>query len=39
MSLKHATSHGLVNSRTRQLAYWTARGLDNSRMPSATLRA
>jgi len=29
----------LVNSRTRQLAYWTSRGLDNSRMPLATLRA
>ena len=32
-------TRGLVNSRTRQLAYWTSRGLDNSRMPSATLRA
>jgi len=32
-------SRKLVNSRTRQLAYWTSRGLDNSRMPPATLRA
>jgi len=29
----------LDDSRTGQLAYWTSRGLDNSRMPPATLRA
>jgi len=29
----------IANSRTRQLAYWTSRGLDNSRIPPATLRA
>jgi len=29
----------LDNSRIRQLADWTTRGLDISRMPPATLRA
>jgi len=37
--LADTPTRGLVNSRTRQLAYWTSRGLDNSRMPPATLRA
>jgi len=32
-------TRGLDDSRTGQLAYWKSRGLDNSRMPSATLRA
>ena len=32
-------TRGLDDSRTGHLAYWRSRGLDNSRMPSATLRA
>jgi len=40
----HTACRSLDNSRIRQLADcqladWTTRGLDNSRMPSATLRA
>jgi len=37
--LADAPTRGLDDSRTRQLAYWTSRRLDNLRMPPATLRA
>jgi len=33
------STRGLDISRTGQLAGWTSRGLDNSRMPPATLHA
>ena len=35
----YLSTRGYANSRTGHLAYWTSCGLDNSRMPPATLRA